>query len=90
MSRKKRVLLQQKQRAKKQQEKAKKTARQQHDPAKWEEKKAAKARARHEAGLDQFHKRNKRCNYKLVASFLYKITKNVTKLILLRHINKGG
>lgn len=48
MSRKKRAILQDKQRRRKQQERQKKAIRQQHDPAKWEAKKAAKAKARYE------------------------------------------
>lgn len=45
---KKRRALQQKQRAAKQQKKQQKVKRQEHDPAKWEAKKAAKAQARYE------------------------------------------
>ena len=44
MSKKKRALLKQKQNAKKQKERQQKAARQKHDPAKWEAKKAAKAK----------------------------------------------
>lgn len=45
---KKRIALQQKQRETKQQKKQQKAKRQEHDPDKWEAKKAAKAQARYE------------------------------------------
>ncbi len=51
MSKRKRAREKEQKERKKQQERSKKAARQQHDPAKWEAKKAAKAKARHEAGL---------------------------------------